>query len=66
MTLDHQLEIAKMLEAAAEIMRSDRDPMIKIQTLTRIGDTTTFLGRKWGDETFNRFIDNMNLEQTNA
>jgi acyl-CoA reductase-like NAD-dependent aldehyde dehydrogenase len=56
MTPEQQEQMAVMLENAAEIMRSDKDAFIKINTLERIGGTASYFGRKWGDETYNKFI----------
>ena len=59
MNEEQQLTVAQQLERAAEIMRSDATDETKINTLTRIGSICTYNGNKWGDETFNKFLDNM-------
>ena len=64
MDAEQQLTIAQQLERAAEIMRSDAPEATKINTLERIGGICSYAGRKWGDETYNRFIDHM--EHSNA
>lgn len=57
MSPEQQEQMAVMLENAAKILRSERDAAIKINTLTRIGDTATFLASKWGDEEFKKVLD---------
>lgn len=64
MTHDQQQTLAQQLERAAEILRSDAPEATKINTLERIGGICSYAGRKWGDDTYNRFIDHM--EHSNA
>jgi hypothetical protein len=59
MNLEQQITVAQQLERAAEIMRSDATDETKINTLVRIGSICTYTGNRWGDETFNKFLDTL-------
>ena len=60
MTFDQQETIAQQLGRAAEIIRSDATVAEKINTLKKIGDICSVHGEKWGDEEFNKLVDNLN------
>ncbi len=56
--MNDQLEqMAIMLENAAVILRSDRDMMIKLDTLERVGGTAQFLAQRGHQMNIDKMID---------
>lgn len=59
MTQSELNTLALQLERVVEILRSDATAAEKINTLERIGGICSYVAKKWGEEEFNKMVDNL-------
>jgi len=57
-----QQVILQMKNAVAILENPDTPALTKINTMERVGVICSYKARKWGEETYNKFLDNLSTE----